>query len=447
MSRPERPPARAVLLAGLVALGVGAGAALWSAGSVARPVAWAAVFLRGYFLAWFCYLAAALVVSRSARRPRWVLVWIVAVAVLLRVVALARTPPLSTDFWRYLWDGRVANASINPFRYTPQASNLEHLRDGNWQWISFRDIRTIYPPFAQIVFAGLARIRSEDAQAFRWGFALCDITSVFLLIALLRRTGHPPERVIWYAWCPLPIVEFTGGAHVDSVGICLLLLSLWLAARGQGKPGAASAAALAAAMMTKGFAFFALPFFVRRGGWRFAAWFAGVCLLLAAPFLSAGPRLFDGLSAYLQAWKANASLFALADWLLTPVTPLHYQLTRIGSIVAILLVLTWLVVRQRPGMSGLLAAVFLALGAQLLLSAPTLPWYVAWTVPALCWWAIPGWVLFTLTVVAQYYVRWFAPGLEYQPLWMGYLPVYALLAGQAWWVWRRGHRSATSHRA
>jgi len=429
----------------LVPLGLGIGAAVWAMQLVSSHGGWPFAYLRGYLLAWAGYVPAGILTLRGRRLPRWAPVWIVVAAIGLRALALSHPLPLSTDVWRYLWDGRVANAGINPYRYPPHAPELKPLRDDNWRPINYKHVLTIYPAFAQMVFAGLARVHPGDARAYRLAFALCDVGSVFVLLALLRRTGRPPEHVIWYAWCPLPIGEFGAGTHVDSVAVCLLLLSFSLAARAQSRPGAASAVALAASVMTKGFALLAAPFFIRRGGWRFAAWFAATCLLLVAPFLGAGDRLFDGLFTYLGAWKVNASLFLLANWLLQRVTSAHFLIARLASLAAVVAVVAMLAWRQRPGLLALMGSTFTALAAQLLLGAPTMPWYVAWVAPALCWWRPPALVALTLTITVQYYARWLYPDLGHLLLWLGYSLVYALLIGQGAWVWLQA-RSAAAKR-
>ena len=252
--------------------------------------------------------------------------------------------------------------------------------------------------------------------------------------------------MIWYAWCPLPVTEATAGAHVDAFGLFLLLAALALAGRSREGGGWGSALALAGAVMSKGYAVLTIPFFVRRLGWRGLALVALASGVLLAPFAPAGWHLFGGLSAYLAAWKTNASLFLIANRMLAQVTPDHFMVARVGSIALVVAVVVWLTRWQKDGLEGLLACVFAAFGAQLLIGAPTLPWYVIWLVPALCWWSIPGLALFTLTVSAQYYARWLYPGTETDMilLWAGYTPVYALLIGQLIW-WRR-RRSAPSHR-
>ncbi|MBN1458829.1 MAG: hypothetical protein JXA57_04785 [Armatimonadetes bacterium] len=422
----------------LVVLGLLAAGAIWRTGAgVQRGPNWTMPFLWGYAAAWVCYVAAGVTVSRE-RVPRWVVIWIVVVAIGLRVVALARTPPLSTDVWRYLWDGRVANAGINPFQYAPDAEEVRHLRDANWRHINFKHISTIYPPAGQLLFAGLARVRTVDAKAFAWTFALFDIGNVLLLIALLRRTGNRPARAIWYAWCPLAVTEATAGSHVDPVALFFLLLAFLLTDE-EGRPGPASGVTLAASVMGKGYAILALPFFLKRGRWRFIPPFVVTCAALLAPYLGAGTQLFTGFRAYLSAWETNSSLFLLLDRNLARVTPDHFVITRAATVASVLIVIATLVRQQRGGLGWLIGASFTVLGAQLFVGAPTLPWYVLWLLPLLCWRALPGLVLFTLTVSVQYYARWLYPedrSMHYALLWAGYAPVYLLLAAQRAWWWR-----------
>jgi hypothetical protein len=50
---------------------------------------------------------------------RWGILAIIAVAVAIRVFALIEEPALSTDVYRYVWDGWVQAEGINPYRYIP----------------------------------------------------------------------------------------------------------------------------------------------------------------------------------------------------------------------------------------------------------------------------------------------------------------------------------------
>ncbi|MFB3882721.1 MAG: glycosyltransferase 87 family protein [Armatimonadota bacterium] len=431
----------------LIAAGSGLAicAALWVGGSPAPGEVWARPFLRGYAIAWVCYVLACTAIGRIRVLPRWAMALVVVLAIAMRLIAIERIHPLSTDAYRYLWDGRVANAGTNPYTYPPSAAKLRALRDDNWRRISFRHVPTIYPPAAQLVFGRLAAVGAPEIEAFRWAFAAFDIGTILVLMALLRRTDSPPERVVWYAWCPLAITETAAGAHVDALALFLLALALVFASR-EGKTSAIPAGvALAGAVMTKGLAVLVLPLLAKRGGWRLMVAFVLTCAAIVAPYASAGSRLFDGLRAYMVLWKANASIFLVLDGLLGRATESHFPIARAVTGAAILLVVAILAWRLRPGLRPLVRSVFMSFGALLSLGAPTLPWYALWVVPALCWWAVPGLALFTFTVSAQYYARWLHPGdraAHYALLWAGYLPVYALLIGQAIW-WAAKRRSAT----
>jgi hypothetical protein len=43
--------------------------------------------------------------------------------------------------------------------------------------------------------------------------------------------GLPPQRVLIYAWSPLPMVEFWANGHNDSLAILLVALAFLAAAR------------------------------------------------------------------------------------------------------------------------------------------------------------------------------------------------------------------------
>ena len=51
------------------------------------------------------------------------------VAAALRLPLIVSPPFLSTDIYRYVWDGRVQAAGINPYRYLPADPALASLRD------------------------------------------------------------------------------------------------------------------------------------------------------------------------------------------------------------------------------------------------------------------------------------------------------------------------------
>ena len=92
-------------------------------------------------------VAAAFSVGRAGWGGRLV-PFILVVAALLRLGPLLLPPYLSTDIYRYVWDGRVQGTGINPYRYIPADEALRSLRDEaiypNINRVGYA--RTIYPP-------------------------------------------------------------------------------------------------------------------------------------------------------------------------------------------------------------------------------------------------------------------------------------------------------------
>ncbi|HWE16785.1 MAG TPA: hypothetical protein VG758_06315, partial [Hyphomicrobiaceae bacterium] len=145
----------------------------------------------------------------------------------MRLALLFTEPTLSTDIYRYIWDGRVQAAGINPYRHVPAAPELAPLRDpAIWPLINRADYAvTIYPPVAQTLFLGITRV-AESVVVMKLGLLVFEAVTVAVLIALLKRFAMPPTRVAVYAWHPLTVWEIAGNGHVDAAMIALLMAGL-----------------------------------------------------------------------------------------------------------------------------------------------------------------------------------------------------------------------------
>ena len=108
--------------------------------------------------------------SADGADQRAALIVILAGAVAMRLALLFVEPYLSTDIYRYIWDGRVQAAGINPYRYVPNAPELAHLRDAAiFPNINRADYAvTIYPPAAQAIFLAVTRL-GESVVAMKLG--------------------------------------------------------------------------------------------------------------------------------------------------------------------------------------------------------------------------------------------------------------------------------------
>ncbi len=179
--------------------------------------------------------------TRVAERapPDRALWLILALGILLRAYLLLFNPLLSSDIYRYVWDGRVQAAGINPYRYFPADEALAFLRDGAiFPHINRVDSAvTIYPPVAQFFFFIVTRI-GENVTTMRLAMLGCESVTVTLIMLLLRRMNRPVTRVIAYLWHPLPLWEIANGGHVDALMVALMLLGLWVALTGHALRGA-----------------------------------------------------------------------------------------------------------------------------------------------------------------------------------------------------------------
>ncbi len=166
--------------------------------------------------------------------------WLVfGLGILLRAYVLLFDPFLSSDIYRYVWDGRVQAAGINPYRYLPAHEALAFLRDGTiFPHINRADTAvTIYPPAAQFFFLIVTRI-DESVTMMRLALMGCEAATVTLIMLLLRRMNRPVTRVIAYLWHPLPLWEIANSGHVDALMVALMLLGLWIALTGHALRGA-----------------------------------------------------------------------------------------------------------------------------------------------------------------------------------------------------------------
>ncbi len=382
------------------------------------------------------YALAMLVVLRdsggdraSARRAT---IGILVVAGILRAM-LIFVDPVSSDVNRYIWDGRVQAAGINPYLYVPADPHLAFLRDADiYPEINRADYaHTIYPPLAQIVFFLVTRV-SEQISAMKAAMVGFEIAAGWAILRLLAARRLPPTRILLYAWHPLPIWEFAGSGHVDAIALACVMLAL-LAAE-LGRPVLAGVA-LGGAALVKYFPVLVAPAAYRRWDWRLPLAALVTVAVLYVPYLGAGRQVFGFLSGYSQEEGLSSGVgFYLFDLLkvLVPTIPIHAAIFYAPVAVLVLAALCCLVLFRHgplghsPGAD--IGGAFLLVIAFTVLTSPHFPWYLAWLVPFLCF--VPSWpaVWLTGSATLMYTAGWppdFAAGSFF------YLTFFALLACEA----------------
>jgi hypothetical protein len=176
----------------------------------------------------------------AERAPAVRTLWLIfGVGIALRAYVLLFDPLLSSDIYRYVWDGRVQAAGINPYRYVPADEVLAFLREATvFPNINRADSAvTIYPPVAQFFFFIVTRI-GENVTVMRLALLGCEFVTVMLIMLLLRRMNRPVTRVIAYFWHPLALWEVANSGHADALMIALMLAGLWVALTGHALRGA-----------------------------------------------------------------------------------------------------------------------------------------------------------------------------------------------------------------
>ena len=425
---------------GLLSLGGYAGFLSWVPGSGLAPLGRYVVVFAALFV---LYAAAAWLVLRRRVEDRVLVVLILGFALAFRLPLVPSPVVLSSDLFRYLWDGRVQRTGINPYRYPPAADELARLRDPLIHpEINRPDKRTVYPPGAETVYALAGRLAPDSVVGWRLLVLGAEATTVALLLGVLRRAGMPAAAVLLYAWSPLAVFEGAQGGHVDFVMLPALLLALrWRQAGHLGRAGAA----LGMAVLIKLYPAILLLAWRRGRDWRFPLACLGV---VAAGYLLYLPGAGGNVLGFLPEYFGGAEDFnvGLRAFLTEPLglegaaAEVSRGIAMIGLFGVLLAVLLG-IGRKRAEDPGSILRAGLAAAAAYLVLVPTAmhPWYAVWMLPFVAARPSPAWLWFTGAVSLSYLGYLWQPTAV--PLWLRaieFFPFYALL----WWEWRSQARVA-----
>jgi hypothetical protein len=397
-----------------------------------------------YLAASLVYLFSAWLVLRSgnshgsSRLRRLV---IVSCAVLFRLTAWPLDPALSDDVYRYRWEGKLQASGGNPYQARPNDREWAHLQDDTFPRVGNKDFKAGYGPLVELLQHGTYRaVSALTPDGFRQAFwfklpcALLDLGVIAALCALLAVRGLPVERVLIYAWSPLPVMEFWATGHNDAAAVLFVLLALLAAAK---ERWTAAFVALSLAAVSKFWPLILFPAFIGWKGWRPLRWHQWWVLVpitgvLALPYWSDMTENARFMSGFLGGWRNNDSLYGLLLWATGDVYRAKYLAFAIVIAAAVLFtLLRW----------PLEKAALATLAVLLMVSANCHPWYLTWLLPLLAFHPVPGLLLWTAIAPLAHVVviRWVASG-EWQGLtplrWWIYVPVYgALIVG--WFLRRR----------
>ena len=164
---------------------------------------------------------------------RALMTWVIVVGALLRAIMMTSTPMLETDFYRYMWDGAVLANGISPYRYSPEEAakpsdsvpivlqKLAHESGNVIAQVNHPELRTIYPPVAQVFFAAAYILGPWSMLSLRIVLAVFDAATFLLLLTVLRGLNLSTLFVVIYWWNPLVVKEIFNSAHMDVIAVPL----------------------------------------------------------------------------------------------------------------------------------------------------------------------------------------------------------------------------------
>ena len=359
---------------------------------------------------WLICVATTVWVARGSSPVRRPVITMALLAMAVQLPGVLTPPHSSSDAWRYVWDGRVQLSGTSPYRYVPLDDRLAALRDpilfpglapdqasgvtttplptdrvellaraeaDTRTVINRPAVPTIYPPLAQLWFAGIAAVTpwSLGTLGLQIASALLAIALTAALAAWLLRRGRNPREALWWAWCPTVILETGNGAHVDILAAALVLGAVVVVTTRPGKTLSAWVAGLllGAAAAVKLTPLVLLPAFMPlrsngfRRSWQVPCAAVGTLVAAYAPHvLVAGGLVLGYLPGYLSEEGGRNR-----GGLLRPMVP--DSLLTTTMLVTMAAVTLWAVrtTRLESPQHGALVV----FGSLLLVTTPSYPWY------------------------------------------------------------------------
>jgi alpha-1,6-mannosyltransferase len=360
---------------------------------------------------------------------------IVLFALLFRLPLIPLDPALSSDVYRYLWEGKVqVVAAMNPYIVPPADDRLAFLRDqAIYPHINRKEAPTIYPAGAQLLFALLHKAGVESPQAFKVFSLAADALTLLLLFLILKQLQLPFDRVIIYAWNPLLIYEFFWSGHLESLMLPPLLGFIYLFLRGRVLAAGAALGLVTAIKLVPIFLLATVPQGKRLKTVIPFVFVVGVTYLFYA---EAGTRILGFLPTYFSDPYEIFNLGIVQLGFFWVAQLFSFPVSWVRLILFALLLGSLMMISRRPSNSpaDFIEKSYATFSVYLLLIYPAFhPWYLCILMPLLCLVSSRAWILFSLLLPVSY-LKYLTPDGT-MPLWITlaqFVPLYLLL------IWEQG---------
>jgi hypothetical protein len=278
--------------------------------------------------AWLAFLVAAWLLRKVPKRTAVVLILLGGIG--LQAVAVSVPRAFSNDLYRYMWDGKVQAAGIDPYQYVPTATQLTGLRNdflfypgaqycvspgyvsshpaaeltAGCTRINRPTVPTIYPPVAEAYFLGVYYLHPADDSSLpiqATTAAVAVLVTVLLLIGL-GRLGRDVRMAALWSWCPTVVLEAGNSAHVDVVAVAITAAAMIaLATAHTTRRTIAGGILLGLAIATKLTPVLAVPALLRRRWFTVAVAASSAFIAVYVPHvIRVGSKVVGFLPGYLQ---------------------------------------------------------------------------------------------------------------------------------------------------
>ncbi|MEJ8800663.1 glycosyltransferase 87 family protein [Pontibacter sp. H249] len=315
----------------------------------------------------------------------------IAAAMVFRLIFIVAEPALSDDYFRFIWDGRLLAAGINPYAHIPTyfiqpgALQVAGITTEVYKQLNSQQYFSVYPPVSQGVFWLAAKLSPESIMGsvvvIRFVLILAELGSILLLLRLLRKMGLPEKHLLLYALNPLVIIELTGNLHFEALMIFFVLLALHQLFY---QRILVSGVAIGMAVGTKLLPLMFLPFLLRKlGSLRFIVFTAamGVTLFfLFYPLVTYEQliNMWQSVDLYFHRFEFNASIYYLLRWIGFKLTG-YNQIAVLGpvlSMITMIAIFSLASVKRLGSVRRLAGYMAVALTLYFFLATTVHPWYI-----------------------------------------------------------------------
>jgi len=310
-----------------------------------------------------------------------------------RILFFFEIPSLTTDFYRFIWDGRILYTGINPYTHVPleilkmdvAGSISESFALLNGMGSLSAGNPTCYPPLNQLIFYVAAVFFPESIKGsiivVRLIILLSEAGSVYFIIKILQLLKRNQEMVFVYFLNPLVIVELTGNLHFEAVMIFLILVSLYFLIKNK---LFYSAVFFALSVLVKLISLIFILLLLKKLGRKNWIWYLLIVLLVNVlffiPFFSTGgfDNFLSSLRLFIQTFEFNAGIYFIVREIGYSIA--GYNLIRIIgpalSLITLFVLLYFSLWRNTKEIRILLGYMTLILTIFYMLSTTVHPWYI-----------------------------------------------------------------------